>query len=107
MTPDVSQWRSTERYDYVEQLVSPELAWEWLRRNEAYQRDYADVVETAGASRPLNEAAQQRWGLRFPGSPIVRRQAGRAVLDSEGRYRRGHPDRDAPRTVIGRRRITH
>ena len=61
MTPDVSQWRSTERYDYVEQLMSPELAWEWLRRNQTYQRDYADVVETAGASQPLNEAAQQRW----------------------------------------------
>ena len=107
MTPDVSQWRSTERYDYVEQLMSPELAWEWLRRNQTYQRDYADVVATAGVAQPLNEAAQQRWGLRFPGSPIVRRQAGRAVLDSEGRYRRGHPDRDAPRAVIGRRRITH
>ena len=107
MTPDVSQWRSMERYDYVELLVSPELAWEWLRRNEAYQRDYADVVATAGVAHPLNEAAQQRWGLRFPGSPIVGRQAGRAVLDSEGRYRRGHPDRDAPRAVIGRRRITH
>ena len=105
MTPDVSQWRSTERYDYVEQLVSPELAWEWLRRNEAYQRDYADVLETVGASRPLNETAQQRWGLRFPGSPITGRQKGRAVLDPEGRYRRRHPDRDAGRAVIGRLRI--
>lgn len=107
MTPDVSQWRSTERYDYVEELVSPELAWEWLRRNEAYQRDYADVVETAGASRPLNETAQQRWGLRFPGSPIIGRQAGRAVLGSKRGYRRRHPDRDARRAAVGRRPIAH
>ena len=40
MTPDISHWRSSERYEYVEDLVSPELAWEWLRRNEDYQRDF-------------------------------------------------------------------
>ena len=47
MTPDISQWRSPDKYDYIEQLVSPELAWEWLRRNMSYQRDYADVLDAA------------------------------------------------------------
>ena len=40
MMPDASQWRSVARYDHVEKLTASGLAWEWLRRNEAYNQDF-------------------------------------------------------------------
>lgn len=104
MTPDVSRWRSTEQYDYIEDLVSPELAWEWLRRNEAYQRDYVEIINTTDPPETLIATTQQRWGLRFPHPADAGRQAGRDLLDAEGRYRRRHPDRRAGRPPIRHRR---
>ena len=40
MLPDASVWRSSARYDHVEKLTASGLAWEWLRRNEAYDQDF-------------------------------------------------------------------
>lgn len=66
MTPDLSQWRSSPDYSYIDKLVSPDIAWEWLRRNETYQQDYA---EADAQSLPLSEALaaslRKRWGLQF------------------------------------------
>ena len=42
MGPDTSRWRSSDTYDYLDQLVAPDLAWECLRRNAVYQRDFAE-----------------------------------------------------------------
>ena len=88
MTPDISHWRSSERYEYVEDLVSPELAWEWLRRNEDYQRAFAAVQTEPNTDTAATEAATYRWGLRFPGVAGPRCQRGRAHLDSRGEHRR-------------------
>ncbi len=71
MTPDISHWRSSEHYDYVEDLVSPELAWEWLRRNEDYQRDFEAAQVEPNADTAATEATRSRWGLRFPVSPAL------------------------------------
>ncbi|MER9291522.1 DUF6499 domain-containing protein [Mesorhizobium sp. M0510] len=43
MRPDTSLWRSSSTYDYLDDLVAADLAWEWLRRNPDYQRDYAEA----------------------------------------------------------------
>ena len=42
MPSDLSGWRSTAGYDYVERLGASDLAWEWLRRNNA---DFAKELE--------------------------------------------------------------
>lgn len=68
MTPDASTWRSSAEYDHVDALSASDLAWEYLRRNEAYGADF-DTLARAGASKNLTERIAQRWGLRFPRRP--------------------------------------
>ena len=68
MMPDASQWRSAARYEPVEhmsaRLASPG---EWLRRNEAYDRDFrallalnADLDHADGKHPPALEVAISR-----------------------------------------------
>lgn len=61
MSPDASRWRSPEAYDYLDELPAAELAWECLRRNPEYQKDFAQAQEAA----PHGDWSA-RWGLRFP-----------------------------------------
>jgi hypothetical protein len=68
MTPDASTWRSSAEYDHLDALTASDLAWEWLRRNEAYDADFATMT-AADAPSALTEKIQQRWGLRFPRRP--------------------------------------
>ncbi|MDH0367833.1 transcriptional regulator domain-containing protein [Brucella anthropi] len=65
MTPDASTWRSSE-YDHLDTLTASDLAWEWLRRNDAYDADFEAVASGHGDPEPLTEQIRQRWGLRFP-----------------------------------------
>ena len=102
MTPDISHWRSSERYEYVEDLVSPELAWEWLRRNEDYQRDFEAAQVEPNADTAAIEATKSRWGLRFPVVADPRRQGGRAHLGAHRQYRRRAADRSARHPAEGR-----
>jgi len=46
-------------------LVVPQFAWEFLRRNPVYRREFA-----VGAARG-SVAIDTRWGLRFPADPDV------------------------------------
>ena len=59
MHPDTSHWRSKETYDYLDSLPPEGLAWEFLRRNENYQREYSTH------KRRGNVDASKHWGLRF------------------------------------------
>ena len=45
MTPDASIWRFSE-YDHLDTLTASDLAWEWLRRNDAYDADFEAVSYT-------------------------------------------------------------
>lgn len=65
MTPDASIWRSSE-YDHLDGLTASDLAWEWLRRNDAYDADFEASASGHGTPEPLAERIRQRWGLRFP-----------------------------------------
>lgn len=60
MSPDASRWRSSEAYDYLDELSAADLAWEYLRRNPDYQRDFQ--IAAGGGDLEWTE----RWGLRFP-----------------------------------------
>jgi len=74
MTPNASTWRSSADYEHLDVLTPSDLAWEWLRRNDAYDADFEASVAGREDPEPLTERIRQRWGLRFP-----RRSAGRAT----------------------------
>ena len=97
MTPDASIWRFSE-YDHLDTLTASDLAWEWLRRNDAYDADFEASVSSGKVPEPLTERIRKRWGLRFPGRPadIPTRSAG--FLGSARRHERRRVDRDPART---------
>lgn len=64
--PSTREWRSASAYAYLNELDPTELAWEFLRRNPDYQRDYRTVVEETSSDVDLADQLAQRWGLRFP-----------------------------------------
>lgn len=69
MTPDASTWRSSAEYDHLDALTASDLAWEWLRRNDAYDADFEASAADRGASHTLTDEIGRRWGLRFPRRP--------------------------------------
>ncbi|UXT21141.1 hypothetical protein FY140_06720 [Agrobacterium tumefaciens] len=68
MTPDSSTWRFAADYDHTDRLTASDLAWEWLRRNDAYDADFG-MLKQAGIERQpsLTDQIRLRWRLRFPG----------------------------------------
>ncbi|KAB2676078.1 transcriptional regulator domain-containing protein [Brucella tritici] len=69
MTPDASMWRSSVEYDHLDVLTPSDLAWEWLRRSDAYDADFEASVDEHGTATSMTAQIQQRWGLRFPCRP--------------------------------------
>ena len=71
MMPANFDWRSPTEGDYLKHLDRPGFAWEFLRRNPAYQEDYETIVRgaasDAGSGGTKSEALARRWGLSFPG----------------------------------------
>ena len=63
MQPDTSPWRVKEGYDYLGRLPPEGLAWEFLRRNTNYQRDY-NLRKSERRSRGRADIAN-RWGLQY------------------------------------------
>jgi hypothetical protein len=70
-----SDWRSDAAYDYVNNLYPAELAWEYLRRNPDYLREYHKALRLGGG-----EALAERWGLRFRDRPGEGGRPGGRVL---------------------------
>jgi Family of unknown function (DUF6499) len=64
--PPVANWRSATAYDYLNDLDPTEFAWEFLRRNSDYQRDYRTTLRTTGGKAEFPDPLAWRWGLRFP-----------------------------------------
>ncbi|MFC3677094.1 transcriptional regulator domain-containing protein [Ferrovibrio xuzhouensis] len=95
MSPDTSRWRSSSDYDYVDQLTAPDIGWEWLRRNEDYQRDYAEFSSAPSESASVIERPGRQWGLRFPCCPSSEVDRGASVLASARRHRIGHTNAGA------------
>lgn len=56
--PSAADWQPTAAYLYVLHLDDPALAWEYLRRNPAYQHDWSRC--DANFTQPSH-----RWGLRL------------------------------------------
>src|SRR6266852_3512285 len=59
------EWRSETAYAYLNDLTPAELAWEFLRRNPEYQRDYRAAADATADQAELSESLIAQWGLRF------------------------------------------
>jgi len=73
-------WRDPAAYRQAALLPASDLAWEFLRRDTAYQRAYASAMRQTPAAADLIAG---RWGLRFRGGPPPDRRRSRSLLASE------------------------
>src|SRR3546814_13867111 len=91
MKPDTSRWRSSSTYDYLDDLIPSDLAWEWLRRNTGYHRDYSEIERRPLDARHLTNLARLRWGVRFHCPPPFRSARHLCILRAGRRYRHHLP----------------
>ena len=63
--PRRPDWRSPSDYEYLRQLDRAELAWEFLRRNPDYKKDFGRIDEKVKRTRPDMVAVGEPWGLCF------------------------------------------
>lgn len=66
MPKDASDWEAASDYDYLDTLAASDLAWEWLRRNEQYEHDFAAFDRATPDPNSARDLIRDRWGLRFP-----------------------------------------
>jgi hypothetical protein len=67
--PEERNWRDATAYDYLSDLDPGPLAWEFLRRNAGYRRDF-DVLTTGGeAAAEEVPSFLEKWGLCFRRRP--------------------------------------
>ena len=68
--PDDESWRSQEATAYLDRAQRTGFAWEFLRRNPGYRKDYEHMSRhvASGATLALEAALAlaQHWGLSFP-----------------------------------------
>lgn len=92
--PDHGSWRSDDASDYLIQVERSGFAWEFLRRNPDYRRDFETMNRLLqnGTREDLEVvlALVQRWGLGFPMRPGAPVQPGSGHLGhrSQPRSRR-------------------
>ena len=91
MPPDDSRWQAPATYDFVDDLDAPGVGWEWLRRNEQYQDDYAALTSQADDIAAGDRMAST-WGLRFRRRSLAECHADAGVLASRRQYRGRHSD---------------
>lgn len=70
MAKDAAAWEAASEYDYLDTLGASDLAWEWLRRNERYERDFAAFDRAPPDFGDARDLIRERWGLRFPDTAI-------------------------------------
>lgn len=92
MSPDTTRWRSSPNYDYVDHLTAPDVGWEWLRRNEDYQREYAEIAGASSKSPSLIARGGEAWGLRFLCRPLPEVDRSANILAPGRRHRVGDSD---------------
>lgn len=62
-------WRSPAVYQHAEHLPAAGFAWEYLRRDDEYHRDFRRVIRAKRLGTPSLEQFSKRWGLRFSVRP--------------------------------------
>jgi hypothetical protein len=61
-----SDWRKPQAYDHTRELEPSGFAWECLRRNPDYHRDYRDLAHPVPDPVVIT-AFRSKWGLSFRG----------------------------------------
>jgi hypothetical protein len=62
-------WRSAEAYQHAMAIPAAGLAWEYLRRDDDYHRDFDRVNRRKSPTGTTLDAFSERWGLRFSTKP--------------------------------------
>lgn len=57
-------WRSPESYKSLQDAEVADIAWECLRRNADYRREY-EVMIANSPNGEVTEEFRRRWGLCF------------------------------------------
>jgi hypothetical protein len=64
-----ADWPSPVAYEDLRSLDAPGFAWEFLRRNRAFQQDrkrLEQAAERGALSADELDGFARRWGVRFP-----------------------------------------
>jgi Proteobacterial transcriptional regulator-like domain len=80
--PPVPDWRSADAYAYLNDLTPAELAWEFLRRNPDYQREFRTTIPPNPDEDDGPERSAKHWGLQFLDRSGTARGQGAAGLAS-------------------------
>ncbi|WP_069187543.1 transcriptional regulator domain-containing protein [Pararhodospirillum photometricum] len=75
-------WRAPAAYGYARSIPAAGFAWEYLRRDDAYRRDFQRMTRTPRHDTEARTAFTNRWGLRFRGGPGHARRSRIALLDA-------------------------
>jgi hypothetical protein len=78
--PTTPDWRNAAAYSYLQELNRAELAWEFLRRNPNYNRDFRTAGRRTSDQTDFPERLARHWGLRFPCRSGAARRQGAAGL---------------------------
>jgi hypothetical protein len=62
-------WRSAAAYQHAKGIPAAGFAWEYLRRDDGYHRDFDRLNRHKTPAAKTLDAFSQRWGLRFPTQP--------------------------------------
>nr|WP_246710280.1 MULTISPECIES: DUF6499 domain-containing protein [unclassified Martelella] len=73
-------WRTPAAYGHAKTLPAAGFAWEYLRRNDEYHRDFQRLARTGRSDESELENFVRRWGLRFPARSRDIAKARSAVL---------------------------
>lgn len=76
-----SDWRSPAAYAHARSISASGFAWEYLRRDEDYRRDYQRAVARSQPALGEEATFADRWGLRFPGRSEPAGRSRDALLD--------------------------
>ncbi|WP_206340803.1 transcriptional regulator domain-containing protein [Marinicauda algicola] len=81
-------WRSPAAYEHASTIPAAGFAWEYLRRDGDYHRDFEQINRRKTPRASTLTAFSERWGLRFPARPAAPAGSPIAVLDATPAARR-------------------
>ena len=58
-------WRSPAAYKFAKSIPAAGFAWEYLRRDHDYRREFQAITASDKPDPERLEAFVKRWGLRF------------------------------------------
>ncbi|PZO63929.1 MAG: hypothetical protein DI498_12375 [Paracoccus denitrificans] len=77
-----SDWRAPAAYGHAQSIPAAGFAWEYLRRDDEYRRDFHRLKRKPRHDTGAQTAFTNRWGLRFRGGPGPARRSRIALLDT-------------------------